>query len=188
MMWADVDEAVLDVEARAQASGTTLGPVITWSKSMTVRELCATTHAYVANPCTARLEPVVAFIEQKDGAWIRARVRVVPQGRPHWLKASGRDTGDVHAFIRALVRDGVMPFAIWTELASAWIAFTGAMHEAFVGHMEKKARERGLETTHADAPVGAAFAHSFSPEVKTWETLGPRDSIVLADAWAVLAR
>jgi hypothetical protein len=53
---------------------------------------------------------------------------------------------------------------------------------------EMRAQERGLEAQAAQAPSGAHLSAGFVPQVKSWETLGPRDSLVLCDPWAVLAR
>lgn len=213
--WARTEARVIDVEQEVRAHGATLGPLAVWCKEMSVHEMLASRAGFRCNPAMCRIEDVVsAFAYERDGGVHRTssapreacgpelkqglygelasvrevELRLLPASEEIWLRVGARETADIHGYVRSLVRDGIAPRALWTEMASGWLCFAGAMRSAYHRVADARARERGIETQSSSAPTGSALSSGFVPAVKTWETLGPRDSIVLADPWAVLAR
>jgi len=214
-VWAGAFERVVDVEQHVRTAGATLGPLAVWCKDLTVREMLAARAGFRCNPALCRIEEVVGGIEYvrngvtartsstpreacgpelKQGLYgelenlLQVELRLLPAGDETWLRIGGRETADIHSFVRSLVRDAIVPRALWTEMAIGWLCFAGAMRPVYFRVAEARARERGLDAVESGPPQGSALALGFVPAVKTWETLGPRDSIVLADPWAVLAR
>ncbi len=213
LAWVSIDRRVADFEAEAQTAGLTIGPCAYWSKDRTFRELIATRSGWRLNPILVRVEEVVAAFEYLhaghlyrtlstpreacgpemrtllygDTASLTAvQVRMLPRAEETWIKVTGKDPGDAHSYLRSLVREGVAMRSVWSELSSTWISFTGAMSETLRSIAEEVAGASALQAQASPAPRGREIVPGFLPITRTWETLGPRDAIVLADPWAVL--
>lgn len=213
LLWADASAFVSEIEHSAQKADLTLGPCAWWNRDRRVRDVVAERTGFRLNPVLCRIEEVTGAFEYRAhgrthrtlstpreacGPELRTlltedldavtavELRLLPLGEERWLKAQGRDPGDAHSFIRALVREGVAMRHVWTELSAAWVGFVGALSHASLHIAESVARERGLDVQPSQAPRGPELASGFVPQTKTWENLGPRDAIVLADPWAVL--
>ncbi len=215
LVWADAEERIADVEQRAREVELTLGPLVFWCRDARVIDVCRTRSGWRMNPAMSRIEDVVsAFEYEREGVRARTKsapreacgpelkqtlyaeldrvrrveLRLLPLSAERWLKLAGQDPSTIHAYVRGLVRDALSPRAMWTELGSAWLCFCGGMRDALFDMAAARARGFGLEAQEAPAPSGPALAPGFVPVLKTWETLGPRDSLVLCDPWAVLTQ
>jgi hypothetical protein len=213
LAWVSLETKVSEFEANAQASQLTLGPCAYWNKDRTFREVIHTRSGWRLNPVLVRVEEVVAAFEYRHhgqtyrtlstpreacgpemrtllygdvSALTAVQVRLLPRSEEHWLKVTGKDPGDAHSYLRSLVREGVAMRSVWSELSSTWLSFTGAMGEALKTIAEEVAAASGLQAQPSPAPRGRDIVPGFLPLTRTWETLGPRDAIVLADPWAVL--
>lgn len=215
LMWADAGAPLDEVEHAALRMDLTLGPAAQWNKNRPVRELVRERSAYRLNPALCRVEDVFAAFEYRaHGATHRTlstpreacgpelrqtlfdapelltavQLRLLPKSEERWVKLQGKDPRDAHALVRTLVREGVAMRHVWSELSAVWLGFCGGMAETLVAIAEDAGRAQGLEVQATQAPRGPELAPMFVPQVRTWETLGPRDGIVLADPWAVLVQ
>jgi hypothetical protein len=213
LLWADAGGLVLETEHAARKVGFTLGPCAHWCRDKRIVDLVIQRAAWRLNPVLCRVEEAIGGFEYRahgrthrtlstpreacgpemrtllydtPDAITAVQLRLLPLDAEHWLKAQGRDPRDAHAFLRALVREGVAMRHVWTELSTAYVGFVGAMSQTLLHIATEVARSNGLEPAVTQAPRGPELAPAFFAQTKTWETLGPRDTVVLADPWAVL--
>jgi hypothetical protein len=206
LLWANASDLVSEVEHQALRVDLTLGPAALWNKDKRVRDLVRDRSAYRLNPALCRVEELVAAFEyHAHGSTHRTlstpreacgpelktllydapetltavQLRLLPKGDERWLKLQGKDPRDAHGVVRALLREGVAMRQVWSELSAVWLGFTGALSQTLIAIAEDVGRARGLEPQASQAPRGPELLPAFVPQVKTWETLGPRDTIVL---------
>lgn len=213
LMWADAQASVAEIEHAASRVELTLGPAAVWNKDRRVVDLVRERSGFRLNPVLCRVEEIIAAFEWREhGATHRTKstpreacgpemrtlfydtpdvvtavqLRLMPRDDERWIKVQGRDANDVHSLIRTLLREGLSPRRIWSELSTGWLSFCGGMTEASVLIVTDVAKARGLDVQASQAPRGLELLQSFTPVHRGWETLGPRDSLLLADPWAVL--
>lgn len=214
LTWVSADQGVASVEQESNRAGLTLGPAASWAAHLSVREMVAQRAAWRLNPVIGHIEDLVGGFGYGVGARTlsapreacgpelrqalfaaperirEVELRLLPMDSLHWLKVAGKDAGHVHGFVRRLLREGVFPRAVWTELGTAYVCFAMQTAAMFARHSTRVATALQLSVSDAQEPgIRAILAQRSAMsglKTKTWESLGALDSIALADPWTVL--
>jgi len=213
LKWVSADANVQAVEKQLRAEAYTLGPAAIWGREQTVREWVCSRRALRLNPALGRLEDIAGgFIytrNDKQGRTVSApreacgpelrtllydhpeqmrdiELRLLPLAEARWLKLGAKDAETLHACIKRIVHRGVFCHALWSELATGYLCFTGRMMNGYASLASDIAGDAGLSVGDAVPPRALELLKPVAPEVKTWPLLGARDALLLGDPWAVL--
>lgn len=213
LIWVSADAPVHAIEQQLRATETTLGPAAAWGRDLTVRDWVCSRRALRLNPAMGRIEEIVsAFVYERDGVTGRTvsapreacgpemrallyahpesmreiELRTLPLHDTRWLKLAAKDAETLQACMKRIIHKGVFCHALWTELATGYLCFTGQLRDAYAALASDIAGDAGLAAGDAVSPRALELLKPVAPEVKTWPLLGARDALLLGDPWAVL--
>lgn len=213
LIWVSADAPVAEIERQLRATSSTLGPAAAWGREQSVRDWVCSRRALRLNPVMGRIEEIAgAFAYERDGvagrtvsapreacgpelrallygapASIReVELRTLPMHDSRWLKLAAKDAETLQACMKRIIHKGVFCHALWTELATGYLCFTGQLRDSYAALASDLAGDAGLTVGDAVPPRALELLKPVAPEVKTWPLLGARDALLLGDPWAVL--